>query len=327
MGNSDLRDLSNLSKIDESDVEGHIVAVDAYNWLYKYLVTTAEYTDEYRYTTDEGDVIPTLIGVPRGLQRFFRANLTPVFVFDGGPHELKEDELDDRRESREQSANAAEAARNRGDRIAANKHEARSQKITDEVLETTKQLLDHFDIEYITAPGAGEAEAAHLVDEGVAQYAISDDYDSLLLGSPRTVRNFTSSSKSLELIDFEATLGDHDLNHEQLVDVGILCGTDFNEGVYGVGPKTAVKGVREHGDAEAFLDSRDDDEISNLEQLRSLFLNPQTADADPDTSTPSPDVGAAREYLEDTGIDMEEVETALDNIVDETSQKGLEAWT
>jgi len=57
-------------------------------------------------------------------------------------------------------------------------------------------------------------------------------------------------------MDLAATLDDLGFDRQGLVDAAMLCGTDFNEGVRGIGPKTAVKAVREHGDLWGVLDAR-----------------------------------------------------------------------
>ena len=91
------------------------------------------------------------------------------------------------------------------------------------------------DVAYVNAPAEGEAQCAHMArhDQEV-DYAGSDDYDTLLFGAPFTLRQLTSKGDP-ELMDFAATLETHDLTWEQLVDAAILMGTDFNEGITGVG--------------------------------------------------------------------------------------------
>jgi len=96
-------------------------------------------------------------------------------------------------------------------------------------------------------------------------------------------------------MDLAATLDDLGFDRQGLVDAAMLCGTDFNEGVRGIGPKTAVKAVREHGDLWGVLDARGV-EIPNAEAIRELFMDPPATDVDVDTAV-NPDVDAARERV------------------------------
>jgi len=101
MGNADLRQLAVIEETPFADLQGSVVAVDAHNWLYKYLTTTVQWTSERIYTTSDGTEVANLVGVVQGLPKFFEHDLTPVFVWDGGVTELKDEEIAERREQRE----------------------------------------------------------------------------------------------------------------------------------------------------------------------------------------------------------------------------------
>ena len=100
MGNADLRSLAVIDDIAFEDVGGSVVAVDAHNWLYRYLTTTVRFTSDAKYTTADGEEVANLVGVVQGLPKFFEHDLTPVFVFDGSVADLKEDEVAQRRDER-----------------------------------------------------------------------------------------------------------------------------------------------------------------------------------------------------------------------------------
>ena len=226
MGNADLRDLAVIEEVSFAELSG-VVAVDAHNWLYRYLTTTVKFTDSRAYTTAAGEEVANLIGVVQGLPKFFEHDLTPVFVFDGAVTDLKSDEVERRRAQRERYEEDLEEARETGDEVAIARLDSRTQRLTDTIVETTRGLLDRLDVPVVDAPAEGEAQAAHMARHGGADYAGSEDYDTLLFGAPLTLRQLTSSGDP-ELMDFEATLADLKLTWEQLVDVAMLCGTDFN---------------------------------------------------------------------------------------------------
>jgi flap endonuclease-1 len=161
---------------------------------------------------------------------------------------------------------------------------------------------------------------------GQADYAGTEDYDALLFGAPLTLRQLTSKGNP-ELMDLDATLDRHGITWEQLVDVAILCGTDFNEGISGVGPKTAVSLVREHGDLWGVFEA-EGYHVDSADRIRDLFLDPAVID-DPAFDTEiDPDLAAAREYVTDTWeVDPDEVARGFERIESALVQTGLDRWT
>ncbi|GAB3312555.1 flap endonuclease-1 [Haloplanus rallus] len=326
MGNADLRQLAALSEVDWDEVAGSVVAVDAHNWLYRYLTTTVKWTNDEVYTTAAGEEVANLVGVVQGLPKFFDHDLTPVFVFDGGVTELKDDEVAARREQRERAEERRAEAEERGDAVEAARLEARTQRLTDVILETTRELLARLDVPVVDAPAEGEAQAAYMARRGDADYAGSEDYDTLLFGAPLTLRQLTSKGRP-ELMDLEATLDRHGISWEGLIDVAILCGTDFNPGVDGVGPKTALRAIAEHGDLWAALDA-EGWQVANADRVRELFRDPPVTDDYALDGDVDPDVAAAREYvIEDWEVDAAEVERGFERIEDALVQTGLDRWT
>jgi flap endonuclease-1 len=326
MGNADLRDLAVIEDVAYDDLAGSVVAVDAHNWLYRYLTTTVKFTRDSAYTTADGEEVANLIGVVQGLPKFLEHDVTPVFVFDGGVTDLKEDEVQKRREQREKYEEQLEEAREAGDSVEVAKLDSRTQRLTDTIVDTTRELLSLLDVPVVDAPAEGEAQAARMARSGTVDYAGTEDYDALLFGSPLTLRQLTSKGDP-ECMDLDATLAEHDLTWEQLVDVGILCGTDFNEGVTGIGPKTAVKTVREHGDIWGVFEARDV-VVENVDRIRDLFLDPPVTDDVAFDTEIEPDMEAAREFVVDEwSVAADEVERGFERIADATVQTGLDRWT
>lgn len=326
MGNSALRALAVIEETTMDALSGSTIAVDAHNWLYRYLTTTVRWTDSSVYTTDDGDEVANLIGTIRGLPRFFEHDIHPVFIFDGRVTDLKADEVADRRESRQEAAAAAAKARSAGDIVEASRLESQSQRLTSVIHDTTRELFDHLEIPYLEAPAEGEAQGAHMARAGAVDYVGTEDYDALLFGAPETVRKLTTNDPP-EVMDFAATLAEHDITQEQLVDIAILCGTDFNEGISGYGPKTALSAIQEHGDLWAVLETEAAD-IPEAEAVRSLFLDPAVTDEYTVTGEINPDLATARSYLTDEWeIPAEEIDTAFGRLEDAMSQHGLNRWT
>jgi len=326
MGNAALRDIAAIETVSFDSLEGSTVAIDAHNWLYRYLTTTVRWTDEDIYTTDSGTEVANLVGIVQGLPKFFEHDLQPVFVFDGHVTELKDDEIEDRREARENREEQLEAAREAGDPLEVARLESSTQRLTETIHETTRELLEILDVPIVNAPAEGEAQAAQMARTGDVDFAGTEDYDALLFGSPQTLRGLTSTGDP-ERMSFEKTLEEHEITWEQLVDIALLCGTDFNDGIHGYGPKTSVKAIREHGNLASVLEA-DGEHIEYAEKIQSLFLDPDvTGDYSVD-GVPDPDLEAAREYVcEQWEINSGEVERGFERMEASMVQTGLDQWT
>jgi len=165
--------------------------------------------------------------------------------------------------------------------------------LTDKMVEESKKILTLLGIPFVQAPSEGEAAAAYMTKQGIAFSCASQDYDSILFGSNRLIRNLTISGKRKvpsrkmyveiepEIIEHQQVLDQTKLTHEQLVDVGILIGTDFNpEGFAGIGPKTALKLIREYGKLENIEKIKDSLSCIPYQKIRDIFLNPEAPNVD-----------------------------------------------
>ena len=326
MGNAALRDLAVIEDITFDELNGACIAIDAHNWLYRYLTITVRFTNADVYTTAEGDEVANLIGILQGVAKLVEANIIPVFVFDGTPAALKEEEIERRRDRREELAERRDEARERGDAVEAARLDSQSQRLTPTIQETSRELLTRLDITYIDAPAEGEAQAAHMARRGTVDAVGTEDYDALLFGAPVTIRQLTSSGNP-ERMDLEKTLADLDISREQLIDAAILIGTDYNEGLRGYGPKTAVAAVKEHGDLWSILEA-EGLTIPAADRIRDLFLDPDVTDTDISCRFPRPEMDAVISYTTDEwGIDPDSIARPLERIEQSTNQTGLDHFT
>ena len=149
------------------------------------------------------------------------------------------------------------------------------QECPSEIIEGSKKLLELMGVPYIQAKGEGEAQASYMVKKGDAWAVGSQDYDCILFGAPRMVRNLTitGGKANLEIINLEKVLNDLGISREQLVDIAILVGTDFNMGVKGIGAKTGLKLIKEHDNIFNVLEKQDIQLEVEPEILRNIFLN------------------------------------------------------
>ena len=222
-----------------------------------------------------------------------------------------------------------EAAIEAGDMETARTTAQQTTKLDATMIQESKKLLDFLGIPWVQAPSEGEAQVAHLLRTGNVDYGASQDFDTVLFGASKLIRNLTLSGRrklpkqqkwvevTPEIIEVEKSFETLNLNREQLVDVAILMGTDFNHGIDGIGPKKGLKLLQECGNAEKALD-KIGKSIENLDEIRSLFLNHPVEDFIPEWS--SPDVESILSFLcENYSFNRPRVEKALDKYVQEKS--------
>jgi len=264
-----LRDLVPESVIrvvqDLRELKDKVIAIDAYNALYQFLAAIRQ-PDGTPLMDSKGRITSHLSGLFYRTINLLEAGLKPVYVFDGKPPELKSREIAERAQVREEARRRYEEALSYGDLEAARRYAQISSTLTSDMVSAAKHLLTAMGVPWVQAPSEGEAQAAYMAASGDAWAAASQDYDSLLFGSPRLIRNLAISGRRKlpkkevyveikpEVIELEHLLKALGLTREQLIDVAILIGTDYNpDGVKGVGPKTALQLIKTYGSLEKAL--------------------------------------------------------------------------
>ena len=269
-----------------------VIAVDAYNAIYQFLASIRG-PDGMQLTDMEGRITSHLSGLLYRNINFLSLGIKPVYVFDGKPPSLKTAEIERRRQIKKDATVKYEKAIAAGDMAEARKYAQQTTSMKDGMVDESKKLLEYFGIPFIDAPSEGEATAAHLTNTGQAYASASQDFDSILLGAKRLIRNFTNSGRRKipnrntyieiepEIIETQKTLESLGVTREQLVDIGILIGTDFNpDGFERVGPKTALKMIKQHSRLEDIPQIQEQLKEIEYEQIRKIFLDPVVADVD-----------------------------------------------
>jgi flap endonuclease-1 len=288
----DLKPLLTPGPLKLSELADRVVAIDAYNTIYQFLSIIRGPTGEL-LTNSKGEVTSHLSGLFYRNANLMMDNIKPIYVFDGKANELKRAEIERRNKLKKEAAQKYQLAIDEGRMEDARKYSTRTAVLTDKMVEDSKKMLSYLGIPYIQAPSDGESAASYLTRQDMAFAVASQDYDSILFGAKKLVRNLAISGKRKvpsrkTYIDIEPEILEHDkvlhetgLTHEQLVDVGILIGTDFNPGGFpGIGPKTAIKLIKENGRLE------DVKKLKNLlpqvpyQEIRNIFLNPEVPKVD-----------------------------------------------
>ncbi len=277
-------------KIELSNLAGKTLAIDAFNTLYQFLSIIRDRLTGEPLRNSKGQVTSHLSGLFYRNLHFLEAGIQPVYVFDGKPPEWKRAVSEQRTAIRAEAERKWQEALKEGDLEAVRTYSQAASRMTPDIIQSAKLLLEYMGVPWVQAPSEGEAQAAAMVNAGQAYASGSQDWDSLLFGAKRMVKNLAISGKRKlpgkekyvevqpELIELSAVLTKLELTHDQLILLGLLVGTDYNPaGVRGVGPKTALKLVKEHKTLSGLLPHIQWDSPIPLEELLFFFKNPPVA--------------------------------------------------
>lgn len=329
-------DLLQRKKIEIKDLSGRWVAIDAFNTLYQFLSIIRQ-RDGTPLMDSQGRVTSHLSGLLYRTTNLIEAGVKVAFIFDGEPPTFKAETLAQRSEAREKAASAWEEAKATGQD--GFKYAQAASRINSEILEDGRRLILAMGLPVIQAPSEGEAQAASMCARGEVELVASQDYDSLLFGAPQVVRNLAITGKRKlpkkniyvdvepEIINLEEGLARLGISRKQLVEIGIMCGTDYNSGLTRVGPKTALKLIREKKDLESIL-AEQEEEIENFAQIREFFLHPDVTD-DYEIKMKKPRVDEIVSFLVDErDFDKDRVEKTALRLLEEykRGQSTLDRW-
>ncbi|MBL7160201.1 MAG: flap endonuclease-1, partial [Candidatus Aenigmarchaeota archaeon] len=250
--------LSKLVKGSEIEIEylrGRTIAVDAFLWMHQFLSIIRGY-DGTPLKTSKGKISSHISGICYRSAKLIEAGVNLVWVFDGPKPEFKY-VVSERRTVREEAEKRWKKALAAGKMDEARSAAQQTATVNKEMIEDSKKLLEYMGIPFVQAPSEGEAQCAHMCKSKVVYGSASQDFDSLMFGSSLLIRNLSITGKRKvprkkyyvevkpELIELERVLKELGINQDQLILVGMLIGSDFNPGIHGIGPKKALKIVKE----------------------------------------------------------------------------------
>ena len=309
------------------ELAGRTLAVDGNSELYQFLALI-RLRDGTPLKDSKGRTTSHLSGLFYRTTRLIAEHrLMLVFVFDGTPPVRKAQEIEKRRAIRTRYEEERAAALERGDAAQAYSKATMTSRLTRDMVAEARELLRLMGIPTVQAPSEAEAQAAHMAATGSEVFAAaSKDYDALLFGAPTLVRFLTISGKEFlptqgtfrpivpETLVLARLLERWGITREQLVDLALLVGTDFNEGVSGIGPKKALKLVQQYTRIENMPDeirrAAGDDELLN--DVRRIFLQPAVTDSFTVASSEPDFDGVVRFLCDEREFSRERVTGALE---------------
>ncbi|MBT4166344.1 flap endonuclease-1 [archaeon] len=269
-------DIISKKELKFEDLKGKTIAVDAFNSIYQFL-TTIRQPDGTPLKDSNGNVTSHISGLFYRNIKLILEGVKLIYVFDGEAPDLKSATRESRRAIREVAKAKYEKAVAEEDIEGMGKYARSEVSLDDEKIKESKELLEAMGIAVVQAPGEGEAQASFMASGGLAYAVSSQDYDCLMFKAPLLIQNLSlaRSRKTIsgykeifpQVIVLSKVLEELEINQEQLICLGILCGTDYNPGgVKGLGPKKSLKIVREFKECVEIFRALSEDE--NFEKLR-----------------------------------------------------------
>jgi flap endonuclease-1 len=326
-------------QIELADLRGRRIAIDAYNTLYQFLSIIRDRFTGESLRDSKGRVTSHLSGLFYRTTNLIENGIEPVFVFDGKPPAFKHRTAEMRSAVKREAEEKLEKAREERDFEAIRRYAQATSKLTGEMIENSKRLLGYMGVPVVQAPSEGEAQAAYMTNSGIAWASGSQDMDSILFGADRMVKNLTVSGRRKvarkedyvevrpEMIELDRVLSQLGISREQMIMTGILIGTDYNPGgVKGIGPKTALKLVKEHKTLDSILRHIKWEFDIKPEEIFGFFMNPPVSDVE--IKRTKPDMTQLRDFMLDFDFSEERIAKTIERLCAGKDKNcgGLQKW-
>ncbi|MBI5803350.1 flap endonuclease-1 [Candidatus Pacearchaeota archaeon] len=333
-------------EIEISDLYGKMLCVDAFNTLYQFLSTIRQ-PDGTPLMDSKKRITSHLSGIFYRNISLLSEQIKLVYVFDGEAPELKKKTHNIRKENRDSMKEKYQTAKDEEDLEMMRRYSSQMIRLDDEMIKESKEILEAMGIPTVQSPSEGEAEAAYLCKINDEVFAsVSQDYDSLLFGTPRLIRNLTLAKRRKtysgwvevkpEIIELGNVLNHLGINLDQLICLGILVGTDYNpKGIPRIGQKKALQIVQKYKQPVLIFESVEERMMSLSEEDRfdwkeifELFHKPNVKKAS--FKFKEVDEKKIKEILvERHDFSEERVEKQLEKIretIERNKQKNLGKW-
>jgi len=316
------------------------VAIDMYNTLYQFL-TIIRGVDGRPLMDSRGRITSHLSGIFYRTCNFLSVGIKPIYVFDGEPPRIKREEAERRRMLREEASKKYEEALTAGRVEEARKYAQMSATLDEYLIKSAEELISLMGIPVVHAPSEGEAQAAYMVATGVADYVGSQDFDSLLFGGKMLVRNLTITGRrklpgkkayvevNPEEISLDEALKVLEITREQLIEIALLVGTDYTDGIKGIGPKRALELVKSGLSLEDIFKKygRDLSEIERYYEAKEFFLHPEVKDIGELEWKDMDKEGVIRFLHDEHDFSLDRISKAIEEVKKKRSAEGaLSKW-
>ena len=210
-----------------SEYSNKTIAIDTSLVIYKYVAAMRKTGKDL--TNKEGIVTSHLHGLLFLINKLIGLKITPIFVFDGKPPDIKKGTLTKRYENRK---NAEEMLKPENimnlsieEKIS---YFMQSTKISPEIINNAKIMLTTLGIPYVDSPEEADAQMVCLLNNKLAYAVATEDMDLLTFGADRVLKNFFSTKEDAIIeVDRVKMLTQLKLDKSQFIDLSILLGCDY----------------------------------------------------------------------------------------------------
>lgn len=261
-----------------SSYTGEIVAIDASLQLYRFVLAIRNSNGGLDMTTLNGKLTSHIFGIKCKAIQLLRNGIIPIFVFDGIPPSIKRKTLQDRKNIKIKAQ----------EKLQDNNYEDEKEKIklvkrtffiTEQHILELQKMLDLMGLPYIQAVGEAESQCAalNMIPNVNVNGVVTEDWDALLFGCKKMLRNFSNKGKVSE-VNLDIILKELALTHEQFIELCIILGTDYCSGIKGIGPVQAYTLYKKYGNMDAFLKYIRDIKSRNSDNIYSRCIIPKEFD-------------------------------------------------
>ena len=255
-------------------LSGKKVAVDASLIIYQNLLNIG---NRPLFKNSQGKITNHLSGLFYKIVNYLSLNIELIFIFDGKPPSIKSDTIKDRKTKAD---NAKEKMENATTQEEKDKHEKSSLRLTKEMIDDVKKLLNYMGVSWIHPDGEGEAYASELCRIGYVDYVLTEDMDTLVYGCPKLIRNCVDKSIKrkdiVSIFDYQKMIEDFNITEDQFIEFCILCGCDYCDSVPKIGNITALKLFKKYGSIEEIINNTKyafpENYLDLFHQSKNIFL-------------------------------------------------------
>lgn len=251
------------------DYSGKAIAIDTSLVIYKYISAMRKTGKDL--TNKDGNVTSHLHGILYLINKLLSNKITPIFVFDGKPPEIKKATLKKRSEIKKNATDKLETELTIEEKI---KFFMQATKISNEIIQDTKIFLTTLGIPFIDSIEEADAQMVCLLQNNLAHAVATEDMDLLTFGASKVLKNFFSlrENKIIE-IDYEKMLKQLKFSKEQFIDTSILLGCDYLPTINKVGMVKTYEYITKHKKLENIFKIVEQPEHYDYEEVRSYFQN------------------------------------------------------
>jgi flap endonuclease-1 len=224
-----------------TDYSNKKIAIDTSIILYQSVITIRNSGNDL--INKKGELSSHILGLFNKTIELLENKISPLYVFDGKPPDIKKDMLNARKQVRQKALEKLSMATDEKTKI---KYLKKAVNITKNHNEQCREMLNYMGIPYINADEEADKTLSYLCKNKIVDGVLSEDMDILTFGSTRIVKNLISLKKNPIEINLCDILNKLDLSHDQFIEFCILLGSDYLNGISEINSKIIFDFYNKH---------------------------------------------------------------------------------